>query len=289
MMSQPPWQNALQKCAASLRSPSLVESGKFVISILCPTRGRPEGLARLLDSLIKNTVYPERVELLCYLDDNDSRLPAYSVLLNNETGDYSKFKMVTTIVAPPIGIFRAWNELARISTGDMLIMAADDQTYNTSGWDRRLDEERAVCPDELFCMWFNDGYWGERLCTFPIVSRHWCKLLGYFVPPFFERLYGDLWIMDIAMRIGRLRYIPDVLTEHLHWSYGKAPIDATYEQQVDFSGNAKPVVQRDMDLFCLTSHYRETDARRLIAAMDEEEGKLLPGMHLKGRASIFED
>lgn len=259
------------------------------ISLLCPTRGRPDKALRLILSVLKTAHHPERVEVLFYVDTDDPTKLDYVSQLEAHKAELSRLKQCGLIVSEPIGVSKAWNALATASKGDLLVMAADDQIYNDAGWDTRLDQETTKFPDEIFCMWFNEGHWGEKLCTFPIVSRKWCLTLGYFITGIFECLYDDLWIMDIAKRVGRLHYIPDVLTEHLHWGYGKAEIDSTYEfKQVDSQGNLKPAVRRDMDLFGRTAPYREADARRIAAVMNGPV-TLQPGLPPIGRPTIFND
>ncbi|MEP0872333.1 FkbM family methyltransferase [Trichocoleus desertorum AS-A10] len=259
------------------------------ISLLCPTRGRPDKALRLVLSVLKTAHHPERVEVLFYVDTDDSTKLDYVEQLKAHKTELNRLKQCFLMVNEPIGVSKAWNALATASQGDLLVMAADDQIYNDAGWDTRLDQETAKFPDEIFCMWFNEGHWGEKLCTFPIVSRKWCLTLGYFITGIFECLYDDLWIMDIAKRVGRLHYIPDVLTEHLHWGYGKAEIDSTYEfKQVDSQGNLKPAVRRDMDLFGRTAPYREADARRIAAVMHGPV-TLQPGLSPIGRPTIFND
>ncbi|MCD8489641.1 MAG: FkbM family methyltransferase [Desertifilum sp.] len=258
------------------------------ISLLSPTRGRPQQALRLALSVLKTASQPKRVEILFYIDDDDTTQEDYKETFSNHYAQLSQLGRYALVIGQPIGISRAWNELARLSKGDLLIMAADDQTYNDEGWDKRLDEEVAKYPDEIFCMWFNDGHLGEKLCTFPIVSRKWCTTLGYFVTGFFECFCDDVWIMDIAKRVGRLHYIPDVLTEHLNWRYGKAEIDATYERrQVDTQGQFKPSIERDKALFIRTSHYRQADARKIAAVMSEPV-TLKSGVQWGGVSSIFD-
>ena len=71
-------------------------------------------------------------------------------------------------------------------------------------------------------MWFNEGHWGEKLCTFPIVSREWYATLGYFTTGIFECLYDDIWITDLAHRVDRLHYIGLVYWSGiLAWYIGK--------------------------------------------------------------------
>lgn len=258
-----------------------------MISLLCPTRGRADQAMRLALSVVATASQPDRVELLFYVDSDDLEKASYEQAISQHKAQLDRLHRCLLIVAEPIGISKAWNVLAALSQGDLLVMAADDQIYNTAGWDDRLLTETLRFPDKIFCMWFNEGHWGEKLCTFPIVSRKWCLGLGYFTTGLFECLYDDLWIMDLAQRLDRLHYIPDVLTEHFHWSYGKSDIDATYAKQVDVAGQLKPTVRRDMNLFSRTAPYRETDARRLAQLMRTPPPKLKPGLALMGQTSIF--
>lgn len=260
----------------------------LAISLLCPTRSRPAEALRLATCILKTARIPNRVELLFYLDDNDPKKLEYIQLFQGLNQELSRLKRCELIIGEQIGLLKSTNELARLCQGDLLILTSDDQIYNDSGWDTCLDREVKKYPDEIFCMWFNDGHWREKLCTFPIISRRWCLTLGYCVPGFFERLFADLWIADIAQRVGRLHYIPHILTEHLHWAYGKGNYDETYSQQLDADGRIKPVVKRDMDLFAMTAHYREADARKIAAVMDSPI-TLQPGTPVLGKSSIFDE
>ncbi|NJL22243.1 MAG: hypothetical protein HC895_17740, partial [Leptolyngbyaceae cyanobacterium SM1_3_5] len=265
-------------------------SANATISLLAPTRGRPDQAIRLALSVLQTASQPKRVELLFYVDNNDAEQANYIQAFQQHKPQFDRFLRCALMIGEPIGISKAWNELAARSQGDLLVMAADDQTYNTAGWDDRLLLELQQFEDEIFCAWFNDGHWGKKLCTFPIVSRRWCLTLGYFTTGLFECLYDDLWMMDLAQRLDRLHYIPDVLTEHLHWSYGKSEIDATYEwKQVNSEGQLKPPVRRDMNLFSRTAPYRETDARRLMQMMSSPPQPLKSGLALMGKASIFSE
>ncbi|MCT7971871.1 glycosyltransferase family 2 protein [Laspinema olomoucense] len=259
------------------------------ISLLCPTRGRPEQALRLALSVLNTASQPQRVELLFYVDDDDRKQSEYLEVFKTHKPKLDRFRRCGFLLGEAIGISKAWNELASRCQGNLLIMAADDQTYNDFGWDDRLDIETQKYPDEIFCMWFNEGHWQEKLCTFPIVSRKWCQTLGYFTTGLFECLYDDMWIWEIAKRVGRLHYIPDILTEHLHWGYGKAEIDETYQhKQVDANKNLKPAVYRDMDLYCRTVPYRETDARRIAAVMQGKVYLYPAQLMVPGKSTIFD-
>lgn len=235
------------------------------IAFLAPSRGRPEWMLRFADSLLATTAKPERVELLIYVDDNDPKRYEYQYRMQARSQDLRAFRKMPLFITEPIGLPRSTNLLAFQTDAEVLIMASDDIVMRTKNWDLRMDEEAQKYPDGIYCMWFDDGHYREKLCTFPIVSRRWADTLGYLYPPMFERLYCDQYVMDVARRLGRLNYIPDVLMEHLHWSYGKSEIDETFAVQVDPTGKLKPVVWRDKRIFELTTHLRDADARKLGA------------------------
>jgi hypothetical protein len=57
--------------------------------------------------------------------------------------------------------------------------------------------------------------------------------LGYFNPPGLEHLYLDDSWKWVGLQLGTLRYIPEVVIEHLHYLNGKAPQDALYAEVND--------------------------------------------------------
>lgn len=125
------------------------------------------------------------------------------------------------------GVGRIWNLLAESAKGDLLLMGNDDQTYSTRGWDEGFEVAAANVPDGIFVAWCDDGINGGRHAAFPCVSRRWYETLGYFVPEVFSFFFHDTWLFDLGHRIGRLRYLPDVLVKHLHWTHGGVDDETT--------------------------------------------------------------
>jgi len=135
-----------------------------------------------------------------------------------------------------------------------------------------IDMETTRFPDEVYCMWFNDGINGPNLCAFPIVSRTWYETLGYFTPDLFEYFYVDTWIMDIAKRAGRLHYIPHILVEHMHFTQAKSVYDDTYKRN-----RPQGRLYRDRVLFENTAQIRQEEALKLLAIIDNFKNDSLPG------------
>lgn len=205
-----------------------------IISLLCPTRGRPDRVCVMIESVIKTTEKLENVEILFYIDSDDDKKDDYIVSINNLLNKYNNpFKRVLPHIGEPMSVSKSWNIIAEKCEGDILVMANDDEVWITKGWDRRLNEEADKFPDDIYCIYFDDGIMHEEICAFPMVSRKWYEILGYFTPGIFKFLANDTWIEYIAIGIGRLHYVPDVLVEHRHYLHKKSEIDETYKRNRD--------------------------------------------------------
>ncbi len=234
------------------------------ISILTPTRGRPKGIDTYYKSLVKTAQYPDAIELLLYIDNDDPALR-----------DYEKFFRVweigeslidfTTHVGEPISISKSWNVIAAEAQGDILLMGNDDLIAKTFGWDTKLREVTDEYPDDIYCAFFDDGINAGRHCAFPAVSRKWYETLGYFSPGIFEFFYNDTWLFDIAKRINRVRYIPEVQILHNHWTKTKI-VDATTLRHRK-GPKAEHRNARDKKLFENTTNLREVASNKLREVM----------------------
>jgi hypothetical protein len=60
------------------------------------------------------------------------------------------------------------------------------------------------------------------------MSASIAKALGWLALPTVTHQYVDNAWKAIGDQLGILRYLPDVVCEHMHAAYGKAPMDATY-------------------------------------------------------------
>ncbi len=235
-------------------------------SLLCPSRGRADDLERLILSIAETAAHPERVEVLIYVDNDDPEQHAYtlkfkSLGLNPAVLALSNLDL---LLGEPLKPPLIYNILAERAAGSVLLITNAAQVYIDPGWDLRLDTETAKYPDGIYCMWFNDDRYGEKICTFPIVSRKWVDTLGYLVSPLFEHFNGDLWIWQIASMIQRIHYIPDVLVEHRHHETGKSEADETTMRNLK---GGRP--DRDRAMFVRFERYRILDASVLRDVMDD--------------------
>ena len=237
------------------------------IGLMVPTRGRPVLLERYAKSVAQTANDPSRIEIHAYIDKDDPALDEYLATIEWLSAELEVLGLTFAgVVGEPIGVPGAMNELGRVSTSDILVMSNDDQIYTTFGWDDRIDREAVKFPDGIFLFWFADNIDSDRWCCFPIVGRRWIECLNYYAPTMFDHFFVDTWLWDIALRIGRAHYLPDVKVEHIAAWAGLAPEDDTARR------TRGPLsagwLERDRLSYHTFGRYREIDAQLLRGLLE---------------------
>jgi glycosyltransferase involved in cell wall biosynthesis len=157
------------------------------ISVLVPTRGRPDYLRQMLASFEATT--DGAADLVFRVDDDDHA--TIEALAGHKT-----------IVGPRLSGYRSmpvfFNELAAAATGDVLLCGNDDMVFRTPGWPGRLLEAANAYPDGLFDLGVTTH--NESHYPFSIVSRAVTERLGF------------LW--DVMRAFGRAVMVPSVQIDH---------------------------------------------------------------------------
>ena len=237
------------------------------ISILTPTRNRPNNCERFIKSIYNTAWERGAVELLFYVDNDDPALGSYRSLEKHCKKEYVGFSDVRFIAGKPKSVSISWNDLAEECTGDVMIMGNDDLVYQTPGWDNILEKElEKYKEDKIYVAWFDDKINYDRHCAFPIVSREWYNKLGRFTPGCFNFGYNDTWIFEVGKMLDRCHFIPSVVVEHLHFSQGKSEMDDTYARnRTQEKGN---LYAQDQVIFNKTRAARQDDRDRLRELID---------------------
>ena len=225
------------------------------ISFLLPTRGRPALVERLFKSITETTSHIERVEIILYVDEDD-------------TGSHhldSDAVRVVRIIGPRMSM-GCYNIacLAR-ARGNILILANDDMVIRTRGWDDTIVKIDAEFADKIYLAYCNDMF-KKRVCTFPILSRRTCELLVEPYPAAYQGAFIDTHLFDLFKRLqksgfDRISYLHDVVFEHLHFCTGKAVRDTTYIKRGRFE---------DDPTFIGMADARSAGAKRLLNALRGE-------------------
>jgi glycosyltransferase involved in cell wall biosynthesis len=201
------------------------------ISILLPSRGRPKAAAECIRSAIDTADEPDGMETVLRMDEDDN------------AGAYRdacfRLPHIVPMARPRALMSNNWNDAWVNATGEILMHCGDDIRFRTQGWDTMVRAAFEAYPDRIVFVHGDDGseVWKERFGTHGFIHQRWAKAVGYFVPPHFSADWNDTWLNDVANSLGRRVYIPAMVTEHMHWSFGKGPKDETATDIVRRAGS----------------------------------------------------
>jgi len=183
--------------------------------IITPTRDRPDSAQRLAQAVAETAT--AETDLIFAVDADD---PSYSDL-----------DLGVMMVRGPRQSCPAWsNEIAAELGHEYRAVASlgDDHLPVTPGWDAimlgALDDMGGTG-----IVYGNDVGQGVNLPTAPVISSDIPSALGWLFLPTARHLFCDNVWLDLGREAGCLRYLPGVVIEHLHYSRGASPYDATYE------------------------------------------------------------
>lgn len=191
------------------------------LNVLVPSRGRPENVKRLIDAM-DATIDAMMTRLFVIVDEDDPKQADYQYLLQNSR--HWAF-CITNSYYYKIGPILNASARNSAKVARYIAFMGDDHLPRTFHWDQHLVEALDGKPGVSYG---NDLYQGESLPTAVCISSDVIRALGYMCPPGLQHLYLDDFWKELGQRLGNLKYLPDVIIEHLHPLAGKAEIDAGY-------------------------------------------------------------
>lgn len=181
-----------------------------LFSLIVATRGRPDGLRRLLDSLRDTATDPQSLEVIAVMDEDDPATLKFS---------YTGLSFERVVV--PSGQTMGNLNLAgfRAARGRYLMLLNDDVVARTSGWDDQLQQVFETYPDGMVLAHVNELIFRDTLCTFPCLTREFCDLAGGISRPEYRRYRIDDHIhhvFDLLHLLGHTRriFLPEVVFDH---------------------------------------------------------------------------
>ena len=184
--------------------------------MICPSRGRPNNIAGLIDAW---TDTGTKSTLLVCVDDNDPTLPQYRDAVGNTA---------ELIVGPRRRLVSWLNHIAVqfADQFDAIGLLGDDVRPRTQLWDSELLGSLPA----VGIVYGNDLHQQAALPTHPVLDAEIVRRLGYLAPPELTHLYPDNVWKAWGETLGRLVYRGDVVLEHMHPHAGKAEMDDLYRE-----------------------------------------------------------
>jgi hypothetical protein len=206
----------------------------------------------------------ENVEIVLYIDADDAESQNISDPLLS----------IVKIVGPSGQTMGKMNTACyEASHGRYVMLINDDVIFRTSEWDRRVMESFSLFPDDVGLIYGNDLDQGSAVPTFPIISRVVCDLVGEICPRGYWNLHIESHLFDLFRQLAkrgydRIRYLDDLVFEHMHYVVGKADYDSTYKKKNQ---------RFDHLLFMALDDERALKAKLLARYIKSRAGSHLPG------------
>jgi len=203
--------------------------------VIVPSRGRPKAARELYDAFATTRT---SAHLVFAVDDDDPTRNEYRALIPGEWVDNSEAE------GQPSSMVKALNATAvRRALADdppfAIGFMGDDHRPRTVGWDARyLDALRELGTGLVYG---DDLLQRRNLPTQVAMTADIIRALGWMAPPTLVHLAVDNFWLDLGQGADCIRYLPDVVVEHMHPVAGKAEWDEGHRRV-----NAPEMYARDL-------------------------------------------
>ena len=252
-----------------------------MISIICPSRGRPTVAKNLIDTSLSTAQHG--IEILLYLNDDDPTLEEYRDLISHEH----------IIVGKDRSPVYSYNKLAEISKGDICFLAADHVSFVKENWDTLVYDKFRLYKDNIAFVYpsvehlphFHSHITKENydkphiyemqekenignaknmtdlFCPFYFLHKNWINTVGYFACPVFWHWFCDKYFLNVAQKIQRVEIIKERIIDSIPYK-----TDQTDRKKHDLCNR-----ERDLWLWITkkTSRWMISDAQALQQFINE--------------------
>lgn len=187
------------------------------MAVIVPSRGRPNNISRLYKAMQDTGA---RVDLYVGVDADDPNVQDYINLAREDlcivvSKERKRFGPTLNTIAKEI-----------CDTYDYLAWMGDDHLPKTKGWDQEY--RNALYDMGTGIVYGNDLVQGINIPTQMGFTPNIVRALGYAVPDGFIHLFIDNYFLELGKAIGGVKYLENVIVQHLHPCVGNAEQDLTY-------------------------------------------------------------
>lgn len=247
-----------------------------LISVILPSRGRPEQLKSCIQTVLSLSTCPALVEFIIYIDNDDS---SYNEILLD-------FENTQVIRGPRDGIGHANQSCVNLAKGEILLFINDDMIVETLNWDEHFRAVDTSIKDGIYLAYPNDGFKGKSLCAFHAIRKTTFELLGETLP-LYRGAFIDTHLQEVFTAIEkshqqRLIYLEHVVFRHMHYRVTHDKPDTTYTERDRFG---------DDNNFLRYAKWRRLQSQNLINIIEYKTPSIITEpiaiTPLKGLLSYF--
>lgn len=206
--------------------------------VIVPSRGRPEAAQELADNFAESCTAD--TSLVFAIDYDDPRLPGYRGVVQVARGrvgevTFDSRNMVDALNRAAAAVLSPDAVEPPFAVGFL----GDDHRPRTKGWDKLYLEALRELGTGM--VYGDDLLQRQNLPTQIAMTSDIVRALGWMAPPDLVHLGVDNWWLELGRAAGCIRYLPDVVIEHMHPVAGKADWDDGHRRV-----NHPAMYQRDL-------------------------------------------
>lgn len=188
--------------------------------VVVPSRGRPDNADRLAKAFIDTNAEAD----LWFIIDNDD--PKWNEYAKNENfkclpADNKTGGCANSLNTGAVHLL----DLVKFPLYDYFVFMGDDHLPRTQNWDEAFIQ---ALGQNTGIAYGNDLLQGENLPTAFCMTRDLVMELRGMTFPGCIHLFFDNFVKQLGIDLNYLKYLPDVIIEHLHPVAGKAEMDEGY-------------------------------------------------------------
>lgn len=191
--------------------------------VIVPTRSRPHNVVKVLTSWRETHAF-NHADLIFAYDDDDPQAPAYKEAISGSGASSYRLPNWKKLVPKLNHVALIQAHLSwRVAVG----FAGDDHIPRTDNWSGKYLETLQKLGTGM--VYGNDLHHGKALPTEWAITTDIIRALGRFVPADVEHLYCDNSVLELGELTGTIRYLPEVIIEHMHPIWRKGEWDKQYQ------------------------------------------------------------
>lgn len=187
------------------------------LTVIVPTRERPDAALALAQAFADTCTAD--TQLLFAIDDTDPRRHDYMSVISPRVG---------LNVGNSRTMVEALNRAASTVETTCVGFMGDDHRPRTHGWDRAYID--ALHDLGTGMVYGDDLVQRDRIPTQIAMSTDIVRACGWMCPPDLVHLFVDNWWLHLGQAAGCIRYLPDVVVEHVHPVTGKVGWDEGHQR-----------------------------------------------------------
>lgn len=185
--------------------------------VIVPSRGRPEAAAELAQTFAE-TCTADTLLLIAF-DRDDPRREDYLALHSPGKVGVAQADSHTMVECLNAAAAAVEKEVGPYAIGFM----GDDHRPRTVGWDAAYIDALGRLGTGI--VYGDDLFQHERLPTQCAMTSDIVRALGFMAPFALKHMYVDNFWLDLGKAADCIRYMPEVVVEHMHPIAGKADWD----------------------------------------------------------------